>query len=105
MYEHPRSPNTHERVTTRINLHYFVDPREVHDYSPKKWRKLDEQAEQQYVHTLSARCQNEQVLQRRAVEDAQGWFFVDEDALEKANGMELKNCKKLDRLSKTGKII
>lgn len=98
VFEKPVTPYTHERVTSRIKLHYFVDPREVHDYNPKKWRKLDEQAEQQYVHNINVRCQNEQYSQRKAIEDAHGWFFVDEDALEKAKNMELKNCQKLDKM-------
>ncbi|KAH7355611.1 DnaJ domain-containing protein [Pyrenochaeta sp. MPI-SDFR-AT-0127] len=101
VFEKPRSPNTLERVTSRIKVHYFVDPKDVHDYNPKKWRKLDEQAEQQYVHTINVRCQNEVFQQRKAMEDAQGWIYVDEDAMERARNMELKNCQKLRKLGLT----
>ena len=32
------------------------------------------------------------------MEDAQGWFFVDDEAMERARNMELKNCQKLRKL-------
>jgi DnaJ family protein B protein 12 len=98
VFETPRSPNTMKRVSTRIKIDYFVDPKDVHDYTPKKWRKLDEQAENQYVHVTNTRCQNERVKQRRAMEEAQGWFSVDQEAMNKARNMELKNCNKLRKL-------
>lgn len=98
VFEHPRAPNTQERVSHRINLHYFVDPKDVHDYNLKTWRKLDVQAENQYVHTIEVRCQNEKFQQRKAMEDAQGWFLIDEEAMDRARKMELKNCKKLQKL-------
>ena len=98
VFETPRSPNTLKRVSTRIKIDYFVDPKDVHDYTPKKWRKLDEQAENQYVHITNTRCQNERVKQRRAMEEAQGWFSVDQEAMNKARNMELKNCNKLRKL-------
>lgn len=31
------------------------------------------------------------------MEDAQGWFLVDEEAMEKARTMEMKNCAKLEK--------
>jgi DnaJ family protein B protein 12 len=98
VFEQPRHPNIEERVSKRLKIHYFVDPREVHEYNPKKWRKLDEQAELQYVHAVKVRCQNEQFQQRRLMEDAQGWFYVDVDAMDRARNMELRNCQKLRNL-------
>jgi DnaJ family protein B protein 12 len=98
VFETPRTPNTLKRVSTRIKIDYFVDPKDVVEYTPKKWRKLDEQAENQYIHITNTRCHNEQVLQRKAIEDAQGWFSVDQEAMHKARTMELKNCNKLKRL-------
>ncbi|KAF1946176.1 DUF1977-domain-containing protein [Clathrospora elynae] len=101
VFEKPHAPNTMKRVSTRIKIDYFVDPKDVHDYNPKKWRKLDEQAENQYVHTTNVRCQNERVQQRKAMEDAQGWFSVDQEAMHKARNMEMKNCQKLRKLGLT----
>lgn len=98
VFETPRHPMTKERITSRLKVQYFVDPREVHEYNPKKWRKLDEEAEQQYVHGLSVRCQHEQNQQRRMMEDAQGWFYIDQEAMDRARKMELKNCRKLKKM-------
>jgi DnaJ family protein B protein 12 len=98
VFETPRTPNTLKRVSTRIKIDYFVDPKDVHEYTPKKWRKLDEQAERQYVHITGTRCHNEKAQQQRAMEDAQGWFTIDQEAMHKARTMELKNCNKLKRL-------
>lgn len=93
-----RSPYTKEHVSAKFKVRYYVDPREVHDYNPKKWRKLDDQAERQWIHVLNVRCQNEQFQQRKMMEDAQGWFSVDQEAMQKARQMELKNCNKLREL-------
>lgn len=98
VFETPRAPNTLKRVSPRIKIDYFVNPKDVHDYTPKKWRKLDEVAEQQYVHITNTRCQTEKYKQRQAMEEAQGWFSVDEKAMNKARNMELKNCNKLKKL-------
>ncbi|KAF7571664.1 DnaJ, DnaJ-class molecular chaperone with C-terminal Zn finger domain protein [Pyrenophora tritici-repentis] len=73
-------------------------PGDVQDYTPKKWRKLDEAAENQYVSITNTRCQTEKFKQRKAMEDAQGWFSVDTEAMNKARNMELKNCNKLRKL-------
>jgi len=98
VFESPRPPHTLERVSSRIKLHYFVNPNDVQDYNPKKWRKLDETSENQYVHAINSRCQNEKFAQRKAMEDAQGWFGVDAVAMDSARKMELRNCQKLRKL-------
>ncbi|KAF2833399.1 DUF1977-domain-containing protein [Ophiobolus disseminans] len=98
VFETAKHPHTKERVSSRLKVHYFVDPREVHEYNPKKWRQLDETAERTYVHTLSVRCQTEEYQQQKAMEDAQGWFYIDQEAMDRARKMERKNCQKLKNL-------
>ncbi|OAK99731.1 DUF1977-domain-containing protein [Phaeosphaeriaceae sp. SRC1lsM3a] len=100
VFEQPRHPQTKERISSRLKIHYFVDPREVHDYNPKKWRSLDAEAENQYVHGLNVRCQNEQMQQRRMMEDAQGWFYIDQEAMDRARNLDMKNCAKLQKLQR-----
>lgn len=97
VFETARPPQTKERVSNRLGVKYFVDPREVHEYNPKKWRKLDEQAENSYVHKLSVQCQNEQVTQRRMMEEAQGWFSINQELMDRARKMDLKSCQKLKK--------
>jgi DnaJ family protein B protein 12 len=98
VFEQPRHPNTKERISSRLKVHYFVDPREVHEFNPKKWRKLDEEAERQYVHSINVQCQHEQYKQRKMMEEAQGWFMVDQEAMDRARRMEMKNCNKLRKM-------
>ncbi|KAH9881703.1 hypothetical protein IAQ61_000430 [Plenodomus lingam] len=98
-FETPRPPQTLQRVSSRLGIHYFVNPSDVQEFSTKKWRKLDDTAETQYLQTLNARCRNEQYAQRKAMEDAQGWFGVDAVAMDAARKMELRNCQKLQKLN------
>lgn len=100
VFETPRHPHTKERISSRLKINYFVDPREVHEYTPKKWRSLDAQAEEVYVHGLQVRCGQEQSQQRRMMEDAQGWFYIDQEAMERARQFKLRSCEKLERLAK-----
>jgi DnaJ family protein B protein 12 len=98
VFEQPKPPYTKERISSRLKVHYYVDPREVHEYSLKQWRKLDQDAENTYVTGIHARCQKEQFEQRKMMEDAQGWFYVDQEAMDRARHMDMKNCKKLNKM-------
>jgi len=98
VFEKPRTPNTQRRISTRLNINYFVDPRDVHEYNPKKWRKLDQVAEEQYVGALNTRCQTEQYQQRKMMEEAQGWFSVDQDLMGRARNLEMKSCRELKKM-------
>jgi DnaJ family protein B protein 12 len=100
VFEQPRGHYTKSHVSNRLQINYFVNPADVRDYSQsdRRWRKLDEQAETQYVHTMQTRCQTEKMQRDQAMQNAQGWFFVDEEAMTRARNMELKNCKHLEYL-------
>jgi DnaJ family protein B protein 12 len=98
VFEQPRHPHTKEHISNRLKVHYYVDPNSVHEYSPKQWRKLDETAERQYLHTVSARCQQEEYQQRKLLEEAQGWFYVDQEKMDQARHMDMKNCKYLRKM-------
>lgn len=98
VFEQPKHPLTKERVSSRLKVHYFVDPRAVHEYNPKKWRKLDEDAERQYVHGLNVRCQTERYQQQKMMDEAQGWFYIDQDLMDRARHMEMKNCQKMKKM-------
>jgi DnaJ family protein B protein 12 len=98
VFEQPRHPHTKEHVSSRLKVHYYVDPKDVHDYSPKNWRQLDVHAEEQYMHTVNVRCQQEQYQQRKMMEDAQGWFYIDQELMDKARGLDMTYCKKLKKM-------
>ncbi|KAF2840615.1 DUF1977-domain-containing protein [Patellaria atrata CBS 101060] len=94
----PVPPYTHPRTFGAHKLPYYVNPAETEDMSPRKWRELDKAAERRFVSGLSQECAREEQQQLRMMQDAQGWFFVDEGLMERARGMELRGCKRLREL-------
>jgi DnaJ family protein B protein 12 len=65
----------------------------------KRWKSLDNHVESSYVHTLEVKCNNEEYTQSKKMQDAQGWFFVDEEAMNQARNMKKPSC---DLLAKHG---
>ena len=86
------------RTTSSLNVDYWVNPKDVKDYSRSKFHKLDQNAEAEYVSDLQYRCQSEYNQQQQMVYDAQGLFRTDQVMMEKARNLPLTNCKKLDKL-------
>lgn len=80
-------------VSNSVCQEYGSNPRD------KRWKALDKQVENSYVHTLDVRCNNEQYAQSKKMQDAQGWFFIDEEAMQQARQMPMPNC---DLLAKHG---
>lgn len=97
-FDTAKPPNTQMRTSTRLKIPYWVNPAEVEDYSAKKWRELDKSAEIKYVHQLNVGCEMEQQKQARMMQDAQGWFFQDEEKMVEARKLDMKNCKRLREL-------
>ncbi|KAH7125126.1 DnaJ domain-containing protein [Dendryphion nanum] len=93
-----KPPFTQHRLTSRLKVPYWVNPVEVDDFSKSKWRKLDEQAEQKYINLLNVKCEYEFQQQQQARQDAQGWFFIDEEKMKQADRLEKPNCRKLREL-------
>lgn len=73
-------------VANPLCQEYGSNPRD------KRWKALDTQVENSYVHTLDVRCNTEQYAQSRKMQDAQGWFFVDDEAMAHARNMPMPNC-------------
>lgn len=66
--------------------------------STRQLRDLDKTAEVRYVGQLNVECEAEVDRRRRLVNEAQGWFFVDQDKLAQARAMEMRSCRKLEGL-------
>ena len=77
---------------------YWVNPREVEDFSARRWRELDKSAEGRYIGQLSGQCESEQMARNRMVQEAQGFFWTDQDMLDRARQMEMGSCKRLNEL-------
>ncbi|KAF2002708.1 DnaJ-domain-containing protein [Amniculicola lignicola CBS 123094] len=96
IFDGPRTPHTQSRTSLRLKVPYWVQPAEVEDFNNKKWRKLDDLAENKYVHSINVLCELEHQEARRLELEAVGWgFFPDQIVLDKARKMEKPNCRKL----------
>jgi DnaJ family protein B protein 12 len=98
-FDGPVAPHTQHRLTTRFKVDYFLNPAEVDGYTAHKYSQLDQTAEVKYVQQLRYACEQEQEYQQRLVNEAQGWFVQDEDKMNRARNLEMKNCRKLDSMS------
>ncbi|KAL9619117.1 MAG: hypothetical protein Q9160_006206 [Pyrenula sp. 1 TL-2023] len=91
-------PHTLQRTMPGIHVNYWLNPRDVEDYSPGKLRKLDSRMETEYVSDLQYRCQNEREQKRQMVYDAQGFFSTNQRMMEQARNLPMKSCSRLDEL-------
>ncbi|KAK6433393.1 Chaperone protein dnaJ [Oleoguttula sp. CCFEE 5521] len=89
-------PQTFSHTTPRMGVQYYINPSDVADYTSKKWKELDKYVEGRYVQVLSADCEREQAQKQRAVQEAQGFFFRDEERHQRAMRMESPSCRKLE---------
>lgn len=94
----PEPPQTLHRTSRIYGLDYWVNPAEVADYSARKFNQLDGRAEQMYTQALRVECEREVNVRQRILDEAQGWFYSDQDKLKVARNMELKSCKKLQTM-------
>ncbi|KAL4809016.1 hypothetical protein BDV18DRAFT_133749 [Aspergillus unguis] len=94
----PIPPHTQQRTTPEIKIDYFLNPKDVSDFSSREFRNLDKKVEVDYVKKLRYECEGEIVARDRMIQDAQGWFFPDVEKMKAARAMELKSCRRLDTL-------
>lgn len=97
-FDAPVPPHTQQRTSARLNIPYWVNPVDVEDLSARKLRELDRSAEVRYMSHLNVECDIEQQRQTRLMQDAQGWFFVDEAKMREARSMPKPSCTKLREL-------
>lgn len=90
-----KPPNTQQRTTSRFKVQYYVNPTEVDQFTKQKWRKLDEQTEQKYMEILNLKCEYEHQQQQQVMQDAQGWFFIDQEKMDSARKMQKPSCQRL----------
>ncbi|TID15587.1 DUF1977-domain-containing protein [Venturia nashicola] len=99
-FESPVSPHTQKHVSYNLRVPYYVNPTEVTGYTKKQWQVLDRTAETRYMHHLDSRCSVEQQTRSQMMQDAQGWFFQDNVAMERARTMKMPYCTKLNNLQR-----
>jgi DnaJ family protein B protein 12 len=89
-------PHTELHTSHRLSVPYWVNPTEVKDFSNSRWKSLDKYAENRFVQSLSSECEFELGQRARLVQEAQGFFYVDQVKMERANKYEMPNCRKLE---------
>lgn len=94
----PKSPYTQHHVSNALKVPYYVNPRDVTEYSDRKWKRLDSVVEQTLSNHLAEQCNIEYRHQQRLVDQAQGWFFTDTDKMEEARRMDMPNCRRYQSL-------
>ena len=98
------APHTQQHTTTNLHVPYWVNPSDVAQYGNRDWRQLDKIAESRFVGHLNAACESEQLQRQQLVNEAHGWFWTDEEKLERARRMALPNCVKLNDLQRKGRL-
>ena len=98
IFDGPKVPYTQKHISHRLKVQYFVQPAEVADYSNKNWKRLDEQAENSYVHNLNIHCDYENRQQQQLKQEAMGFFYDDNEKMDRARRMEKPSCKRLKEL-------
>lgn len=97
----PEVPYTLRRTTRPHHVDYWVNPAEVADFNARKFNQLDGRAEATLMKYLKVDCERENVRRTQAYNDAQGWFFPDQEKLAQARKMPMKAC---DRLQQLGQL-
>ena len=91
-------PYTMLRTTPRYKFSYYINPEEVVDFTNRQFYKLDERVANHRISTLQYECQGEIQGRNRMLQEAQGWFFPDTEKMNQARRLELRSCKKLQKL-------
>lgn len=97
-FHSPEPPFTERHITPKLKVDYYVNPVDVADYTPHKFKQLGDRAESTYIQKLHVECETQQDRQRRLMNEAQGWFFVDEAKAKQANSLDMTSCRILDSL-------
>jgi DnaJ family protein B protein 12 len=96
--DHSLNPHTKKLVTPRHKVNYWVNPNDYTELSRRQRTDLEQKVEVKFVSELGYRCQVEQQQQERLMQEAQGWFSVDERILEQARNLPMKNCKRYQEI-------
>lgn len=94
----PDPPYTQHHTSPGFGISYYVNPREVADFSSRKWKELGKRADTAYVHKLSSECEVQQDTRRYMFQQASGFFWTDQDKLQQARGMKTPSCDRLNQL-------
>lgn len=91
----PSSKYNVQRATPNHKIPFFVSEKLLQETTDRKLLAFDYKVEQAYVQDRRSSCAREQVRRNELIEDAQGWFYTDQQKLHAAQHMEMPNCQRL----------
>lgn len=96
--DNPRPPTyTAQHISHSLGVPYYVEPKVANSYTSKEWRKLDKVVEQQLARSLNYECTKEIEEREDLARQAQGWFSTDQVLMDRAQNMEMKACRRMQR--------
>ncbi|KAJ2906974.1 hypothetical protein MKZ38_009837 [Zalerion maritima] len=96
----PEAGFTEQRQTDTLHIDYFMQEQDVEGLSNKKLYDLDRNAEVTYMKKLRDDCMVEQAHKRDLSEQAQGWFFQDDEKMEVAIRYETPSCARYEQFAR-----
>lgn len=93
--DHAAQPYTKKLVTPRLKVNYWVNPSEYADLNRRGRSDLEQKVDVKHVSDLRYACTAEQQQQEQLLQEAQGWFSVDERLMNQARNLPMKACKRL----------
>jgi len=91
-------PYTLMRQTPEYQIPYWVNPKEVNELGKRDTNNLGKRAEQRIISELSYNCRVEHQAQQQALEESEGWFFVDQEKRSRAYKMAKPSCQRMKDL-------
>lgn len=91
-----------QRHTPRHNIPFYVNEKFQEKHGSKSTRQLrnyDAKVENIFISDKRAKCSREQVHKDQLIEDAYGWFSVDNEKLQRAENYPTPNCDVLKALN------
>lgn len=80
---------------------YYVAPitDDSEKLSKREQNKMGEQVEQVYIQDKRSKCSRQRLRRSELIEEAQGWFFTDEEKLKRAKNYPMPDCHILEGMN------
>ncbi|CAK7902854.1 hypothetical protein CAAN1_18S00716 [[Candida] anglica] len=92
---------TTPRYTPNHNIPFYVsnDFTKKQKRSASELRNFDSKVENVYIQERRSKCSKEQIMKNELIEEAQGWFYTDQEKLDRAQNMPMPNCRALRKMN------
>lgn len=93
----PTSKFSLKRETPKYHVPFYVQPLFEKDKSASKLRRFDSKVESEYIQDKKTMCNREHMRRNQMMDEAQGWFSVDEALMNQAKAMPMPHCHELQK--------